>query len=376
MKVLHCITGLSGDGAQRMLLRLARGLSSSGIRSHIVSLADEGVLGDDFRSNGIGVSALRLVNPLKLLPGVLAFRAVVRSFKPDIIQGWMYHANVFSSAVRAVSSTKAPLIWNIRRGLDDFSERRLVTRAWIRASAAASSQATTIIYCSRRSQEQHEKLGFARHASAVIGNGFDVQRFQPSATKRMAFREALGLPRDAVVVGNVGRFDVAKGHRYLLEAFCRLASRYSQLHLVCVGRGVSWSESGLGDLASARQYMDRIHFVPEQRDVAYVFSAFDLYCSASIAEGFPNVVAEALSSSLPVVATDTGATRELVASSGIVVSPRSALALEEGIEQLLRETSHELLMRGEAGRQKMERYHSLAGVVAQYQELYQVTLQS
>ena len=368
MNILHCITGLSGDGAQRMLLRLVRGLEKHGVRNMVVSLGDRGALAPEFEASGVPVRALRMSGAASFVSGLLAFRSAVREFAPDIIQGWMYHANLLSIFVRDARGSRLPVLWSVRRGLDDLGERKRATHALVRGSAWLSSRASRIIYCSQRSREQHEAAGFSGHAPVVLGNGFDTELFAPHPECRTSFRRELGLGENDVLIGNVGRFDVAKGHRILIEAFCNVAARHPAAHLVCVGRGLDTQLVPRGvPLAVAK----RIHLLSERQRVHEVFPAFDLYCSSSIAEGFPNVIAEALSTALPVVATDTGATRELVGSRGVIVQPRSAAALEAGLEKMLGEPPDSRRARGEAGRDFILREHSLARVVRLYLELYE-----
>ncbi len=367
MNILHCITGLSGDGAQRMLLRLVRGLQKHGVRNMVVSLGDRGALAPEFEASEVPVRALHMSGAASFVSGVLAFRAAVREFGPDIIQGWMYHANLLSLFVREARGSRLPVLWNVRRGLDDIGERKRTTYALVRGSAWLSSRASRIIYCSQRSRDQHEAAGFSGHAPVVLGNGFDTDLFAPNHAHRASFRRELGLGENELLVGNVGRFDVAKGHRILIEAFCALAVRYPAAHLACVGRGLA-AQLIAGTIPP--DIRKRIHLLPEREKVHEVFPAFDMYCSSSIAEGFPNVIAEALSTALPVVATDTGATRELVGSRGILVKPRSAAALEAGLAQMLEESPGSRRARGEDGRDFISKEHSLARVVLRYLELY------
>ncbi len=368
MNILHCITGLSGDGAQRMLLRLVRGLGAEGVRNVVVSLGDEGALAPEFESCGVEVRALHMSGAASFVSGLLALRAVVRDFAPDIIQGWMYHANLLALFVREARGSRLPVLWNVRRGLDDLGERKRATHAIVRGSAWLSWRASRIVYCSQRSREQHEAAGFSAHAPVVLGNGFDTDCFAPDRAHRTRFRCELGIGENELLIGNVGRFDVAKGHRILIDAFCSVAARHPAIRLACVGRGLDAQLVPSGVPPSIRT---RIHLIPEREKVHQVFPAFDIYCSSSIAEGFPNVIAEALSTGLPVVATDTGASRELVGSRGILVQPRSATALATGLEEMLGKPSDLRRARGEEGRRFILKEHSLVRVVRLYRDLYE-----
>lgn len=371
MKILHVITGLSGDGAQRMLLRLCVGLSATGVKSRVVSLGGPGELAPEFESQGVQVVPLGMGRPHRLVSGLLALRQAARDFVPDIVQGWMYHANLVSLFAREVPPSVAPVVWNIRRGLDDLAQRKRSTQAVIRTSAWLSRRARAVVYCSHTSRRQHEALGFGAQSGRVLGNGFDTALFAPCARNREAVRRELGFGPGDVVIGNVGRYDVAKGHRHLLEAFARASRRFPQARLLCVGRGVSWQAAERDGFFADQELRRRILLLPERAGISRLYSALDLYCSASIAEGFPNAVAEAASCGVPIVATDTGATRDIVGAGGIVVPPRSASALAQGMASLLREPlsrRHEI---GAAARRGIVERHSLPQVLKGYRALYE-----
>ncbi len=373
MKILHCITGLSGDGAQRMLLRLVQGLEGQGVSNTVVSLGGPGQLAPDFEALGVPVVALGISGPASLVPGVLKLRKALDVHRPDLLQGWMYHANILALLSQETRGVRLPVVWNIRRGLDDLAQRKAATRAAIRASAWVSPRASRIIYCSEQSREQHEGAGFSSSAATVLGNGFDTRLFAPSVERRRAFRDELGIGDEDFVVGQVGRFDLAKGHRFLFEAFGAFATRHPRARLVCIGRGV---EGAMLDAVVASDVSRRVHLLPERQKIFEVFPGFDLYCSSSVAEGFPNVVAEALCCGLPVVATDTGATRDLLGTHGVLVKPRSSEALLGGLLQVMSEPEHQRRSRGVMGRYFIEREHSVGRVVHSYGRLYEDAVRS
>jgi glycosyltransferase involved in cell wall biosynthesis len=370
MKVLHCITGLSGDGAQRMLLRLAKGLSPLGIESCVVSLRSDGELAHAFCASGIRVEMLSMEGVKGVVPAFVRLRRLIRGWQPDLVQGWMYHANVVATAARDLSGSTAPVCWNVRRGLDDFKARKRSTQSIIQASRWMSRRAAHIVYCSHTSREQHTRIGFADSRTSVMGNGFDTERFAPSESVRREMREALGFKSSDFVVGTFGRYDVAKGHRYLLDAFVQVAERAAHMKLLLVGRGLGPGNSALSLADFPEHVRTRIHVERERDDIERLYPALDLYCSPSISEGFPNVVGEAAASGLPILASDTGATAELVWGSGIVVRPRSVSELARGLTQLVCEDEGTRRRRGERARQRIIDSYSLGAVVRAYERLY------
>jgi glycosyltransferase involved in cell wall biosynthesis len=180
----------------------------------------------------------------------------------------------------------------------------------------------------------------------------------------------LGFSEEAVVIGNVGRDDVAKGRSYLLESFARVAAREPRVVLMVVGRGMDAHNREMVDLARRLGISEKMRLVGEHAALEQVYPAFDIYCSSSVSEGFPNVIAEAMSSGLPIVATDVGSSRELVEGVGVVIPPRSVDALASSLLAVLREGPAEWSERGRLGRKRIESEYGISGVVARYHELY------
>jgi len=146
MRVVHCITGLSGDGAQRMLLRTAECLRVRGVCNYVVSLSGREPLADVFEAQGIPVCALDMRRGLYDASALWRMRRFLHEVKPNILQGWMYHANAILSLLRPLLEHPVPLAWNIRRGMDDYHERKLSTRAFIHANRVLSAYPDKIIY--------------------------------------------------------------------------------------------------------------------------------------------------------------------------------------------------------------------------------------
>jgi glycosyltransferase involved in cell wall biosynthesis len=84
-----------------------------------------------------------------------------------------------------------------------------------------------------------------------------------------------------------------------------------------------------------------------------VYNALDVCTSASISEGLPNVLGEAMACGIPCVATDVGDSAALVRSTGVVVPPRDPAALAGGWEALLKRIQVDRLQCGDAARDRI-----------------------
>src|SRR5689334_22853608 len=95
IRICHIISGLEANGAEAMLTRLAVRLRQRGYHESVLSLSSEGHHGPYLRSAGIPVAAVELRRDLRLPLGILQGLQAVRRAKPDIIQTWLYHADLF-----------------------------------------------------------------------------------------------------------------------------------------------------------------------------------------------------------------------------------------------------------------------------------------
>jgi glycosyltransferase involved in cell wall biosynthesis len=205
----------------------------------------------------------------------------------------------------------------------------------------------------------------------VLENGFNTDVFAPHEEKRRLGRQRYGVSDDDILIGNIGRDDTAKGREFLFEAFSSLVERVPRARLLLVGRGMSDTNYELRRTLAARRIAARVILAGECSAISEVYPALDILCSSSVAEGFPNVVAEGMSSELPCVVTDTGSSKELVEGIGVVVPSRSASRLAQGLAQVCEESKDVREARGRRGRERIIARYSLSSIADAYVALYE-----
>jgi glycosyltransferase involved in cell wall biosynthesis len=353
-----------------MLLRLADGLQRRGVENIVVSLSEREPLAESFEARGIPVHSVSVSPNLKGISTLVKLRSLLNELSPDVAQGWMYHANLLLTLIRPFLSQKIPVAWNMRRGTENFRDLKFSTRLVVHANRLLSARPSKIIYCTTESRKQHEALGFNRERGMVIRNGFDLDQFAKSPTTRRAVRERFGVADTDILIGNVGRDDIAKGRPYLIEAFASLITWIPNARLMLVGRGMSETNPELRRLLVSLGVASRVILVGEYTPSSELYSAMDILCSSSVAEGFPNVIAEAMCCEVPCVGTDVGNTRELLDGVGVVVPPNSALCLADALAAVCREGRDAWDDRGARGRSRIAESYSLDRVVEEYAQLY------
>lgn len=375
-RILHCITGLTKDGAQRMLYRLVAAMDRDEFENRVVSLRPEEPFADEFRAAGIPVQCLGMRGSLPSPAVLRALAASATGFKPHVIQGWMYHANLAALVARHFVPERPPVLWNIRTSIHDISRMKPLTRAIIKTSALLSGFPDRIIYCTGVSADQHEAAGYKVSKRIVLGNGFDTTRFAPSAERYASFRSEHGIPAAAPIVGIVGRYNPIKDHEGFVHVAGRVARSRPDIHFVMVGRGLERENATLAGIAKEYDISERLHLLGEKADVSGILPAFDVYASTSRSEGFPNVIAESLACGVPSVATDVGASAELVDSLGRVAAAGDYDGLAAGMLSLLDLPEAERRLLGERCRARIVSEYSLGSIVERYEGVYRGVVES
>jgi glycosyltransferase involved in cell wall biosynthesis len=184
------------------------------------------------------------------------------------------------------------------------SRASFVRRAYLRlAERWIRRYATVQLACSRDAAYALFGEGWREGPKArVLHCGIDLQPFG-GVVDRAAIRAELGIPRDALVLGNVGRFHEQKNHQFLLEIMAETASREPRAVLLLVGDGALRGQ--IEARAAALGLRDRVVFAGVRADVhRMMLGAMDVFVFPSRYEGLGVVLIEAQAAGLPCVISD------------------------------------------------------------------------
>jgi L-malate glycosyltransferase len=181
--------------------------------------------------------------------------------------------------------------------------------------------------------------------------------------------QELEIDRDSKLVGMVARLQPVKGHKFFLEAAARVIGKEPKAQFALVGDGPLRGD--IEDQAARLGIKGRVHMLGDRTDAARLVAAFDLLVLASLHEGLPNAVMEAMAAGVPVVATAVGGTKELITDgeTGHLVPPANADALGERIALVLA-NERDLTRVAAAGRQFINAEFGIERMVRSVEELY------
>ena len=375
LHVVHVITGLQTGGAETMLYKLLSEVAEDqDVQSRVVSLMPDGPIGERLRELGVSLTTLDMPRGTLTWDGLRRLYGLLRHKQPDVVQTWMYHADLVGGIVAWMAGVDH-IVWNIRSStLDpDRDKRKTIWTAKICAWLSAWLP-DRIVTCAREAGRVHADLGYDASKMEVIPNGFDTEQYRPDEQRRSQIRDELNL-QDEVVVGLVARYHPQKDHRTFVRAAARLVEQVPDVHFVLCGTDIDWKNEELVGWIEKHGLRDFFSLLGRRDDVASVITAFDLaVLSSATGEAFPNVVGEAMACGVPSVVTDVGDSADIVGDTGIAVPTEAPKKLAEACEQILTLPGSERHTLGEKARDRVEREYSLSAVANRYLHIYREKL--
>lgn len=274
--------------------------------------------------------ALPLVS--RPLNGWMAARAVlphVRSFAPDLVLSFFLYPDGYA-ALQVGKALSVPVVAiGIGSDLNNIGDPISA-----RFTRTVLSEADFLITKSEDLRQKAMLMGAPGERTRVVLNGCDLSRFHVG--EKADARRTLSIDPSTQLVVYIGRMDVKKGLRELVEAAASLHPLRPGLQLYLVGEGPD--RAVIEAAVQSRDAGSYIHVLPAcaPDDVVVWMTAADLVTLPSYMEGCPNVVLEALACGRPVVASNVGGIPEIMSDDcGRLVPPRDPAALADAIGSVL-----------------------------------------
>ena len=351
-------------GAQKMQLFLIEMLQPLGIEVTVISLSEPS--GSPFENKLAEAGIQTRYFPFPKLFTPKSFSGVVNLLKNekfDLLHAYLTYSNIVGPLAGFL--TKTPVIASLRsanyEGVNSTRKRMFL-----------------------------EDLSLRYFASRVMANGFAVEEyahyrlknqktvdticnavplFSPvSPEKRLEIRKELMGTHDGLMVISVGRLIEVKGFRYLIEGFSKLKKNGTQPILVIAGGGSI--EDKLAEQIKLLGLDSCVKLLGPRNDIPDLLGSADIYVNTSLIEGTPVSVLEAMSASLPVIATKVGENPYLLANdAGLLIQPAAPDEIAEALTAMI--DSAEMREKySRAGRSRVEKFYDTNGWTRNLLELY------
>ena len=200
-------------------------------------------------------------------------------------------------------------------------------------------------------------------------NGVNTKSFLRNPETGLETRKSLGIPEDALVIGNVAVFRFQKRLVEWLQAFKKIEEKNPSVYGIIVGFGPLEQEVKVE--VERLNLGGKVFFPGLQTEVKPYFSAMDIFMMSSSFEGLPIALLEAMSMECAVVATDAGGIKEVIRDKqdGMICKVEEWKELSE-LCQVLIDDPGQLAKLKIAARQRVVNSFSLTKMVESLEEIY------
>lgn len=359
VRILVPITYSELGGSQIFLLKLMDGMQSEKDFSFHCWLFEQGPLEKELTDRKIPYRIMQFPmrrDPFFLIRMIIALRKA----QPDVIY---LHATRFMALAAKIAGIPCVERINMSRNAETGG---WCSKPWIdRLFTNFNTKALAVSDAIRRQLIQR---GVAKRKIRVIRNFVELERFRAS-DKKNELRKELKIPEDSILVLNVGRFMPQKAQTDFLKIAADALKKNPNLFFILVGDGPM--KTILEQEADTLNLQGHLQILPFRKDVENLYAASDILLHTAHWDPLANVLLEGMATGLTVIATDVDGTSEVIthAKNGLLFSGGD---IAQGTNCLLDVAANPVTRReyGLAARESMEKNHSLAFVLHQYQELF------
>jgi glycosyltransferase involved in cell wall biosynthesis len=337
-------------------------MQEAGWDIRVIVLAETGFLADELQAAGVPVIRLGLTQKYNPVP-IFQLERFWRAEPPDLIHTHLYHAGLIGRTVARIRGLGPVVVHQhgaekARSGLRSWLDRS--TTNWVQCYIASCRAVAETL-------EKRENVAAAR--IAVIYNGLDRSTIQQPSQQALK-PDGWPVPDGTRSIVCVGRLSPEKGQKWLVQALSQLDQQEQPVHLVLIGDGDSRGD--LQEQVLQLGLTEQVHLLGARKDVPDWLPHFDLFVLPSAWEGVSLALLEAMAAGLPVIATESGGTPEVVEAgvTGLLVPPGNPTKLAEAIQILLSDGDLRKKM-GSAGQERVRSKFTAEETIRQMDRLYQ-----
>ena len=324
MKILFFIESLRPGGKERRLLELLKGLSKyEDISMELVLTRGDIHYTDVFNLN-IKIHYIERKYIKKDPRLFVKFFRIAQEFKPDIIHVWGDMVAIYALPTAKLLNMKL-----INGSITYALFLRKFSKLWL-TSKITFPFSDIIVANSKAGLRVHDLKQTQKYR--VIYGGYNFERNNVQATD---IKKELKISSDSLLVGMIGSFTGPKDYETYIAVADIINKKINNTNFLCIGDG--GNRKRIEALVHARQ-IKNVHFLGIRYDIENICKNLDigvlLNNTNDYSEGLSNAIIEMMASGLPVVATDTGGTPELI-ENGIDGFLVGSFATDQIVNQLM-----------------------------------------
>lgn len=367
MKIVLFTRSLNVGGAERQFCELVKYLHRSGHEVTVMTYYSGGKLEEELRTiPGLQLLSMGSTGAWHSLLLTLKVAAYCRRIAADVLYCFIGHEPAYVTKFL----TKTKTVIRISNGGMDFSQNNPKSKFLLRLGRFFSMWTDLIVSNSLAGQRFYQSFGYNAAKMVIVHNGFDVSRFRPDADLRLQSRSEMNVSEQTFVYGYVARFHPEKGHKFFLEAAVDLSTVSKDWKLVFAGGGSKEFKIELQKIAEQLGLDEQCIWMDDCMDMPLLYNGLDACVLVSPAEGFPNVIGEAMSVGIPCIATKVGEVSELLGSDEFIVEYGDVSGLSANLRKMVESPSESLKEIGEQNRKRMVEKFSVEQCGEKYLHLF------
>jgi glycosyltransferase involved in cell wall biosynthesis len=366
MRIVYVVTTLEMGGAERQAITLANRIAE---RGHTVAVLVLKPHAQEEWPAALQVLHLDMNRTAaSVLAGLARGRGFLREFRPDLVHSHTFHANLIARLLRLIAPV--PIVFSTVHNVYEGSWTRMLAYRLtdgLSLRTVAVSEAATLRFMRLKAVPKRKCF--------VISNGIDTNEFVPSSGRRARMRDLMGAGQMFIWLA-AGRIVPAKDYPNLLRAFARVWALRRDAQLWVAGAGEDAEFAKASALATELGLGDAVRWLGLCRDMPALFDAADAFVLSSAWEGMPLVVGEAMAMEKPVVATDVGGVRELVADAGALAPLKNPADLAIAMLGIMQMSQEDRAAMGRAARVRIEGEFNMDAKADEWEALYRTALEN
>ena len=269
----------------------------------------------------------------RTLRHIRLFSDFIKAERPDIIVAHRGESHLLAALAVKKSRLEIPVVryrGDVRLPAKSFLNRWLTNRLTAAIGVSTGKHRRYYLENFRLQSMGADRDRLVR----VIYPGIDTARFKPLARNReLAAR--LGLEKDDIVIGLVGRLAAVKGHKIFIEAAKIVSLAEKKAKFIIAGKDEALSAGFLKEMATALGLEKTMIFLGEVEDIREVYALLDIGVIASTgSEAISRVLLEYMACGVPVIGTAVNQIPEVLKENGLIVTPGEVIDLAEAEKKM------------------------------------------
>jgi glycosyltransferase EpsF len=322
-RVLHIVSSMDRGGAETLIMNVYRNIDRGKVQFDFLAHNEKkGDFEDEIVQLGGRIFKILSLGSLGPISYVKELKKIMTENKFDVVHIHTDFQGGFPALAAKLSGIKTRIChshstnWPRSNG---FLNRTVLKtlKTLIRFSSTN--------YCSCSAEAAHFLFGKTSKVQ-LLKNGIDLNQFTRMPNlERTQFLIELGLPKDAVIIGHIGRFSSSKNQTFILKILKQILNDDERFFAVLIGDGPLKKQ--IEEKALKLGIRDHVHFLGVRDDIPNLIRQFDVFLFPSLFEGFGIVTIEAQSAGIPCVVSDT-----VPKSTDMGLNLVSFISLEESVD--------------------------------------------